>query len=166
MKTMAGDHMRHDWNGFFNFIVVVCLVLLPYSQAHANGGCRVSTTPIYFGSYDILSSVNNTSTGTIVLSCSPKADVTIGISFSSNSGSYNSRKMQHNGLSDTLEYNLYTNANRTHVWGDGHSGTSDAHFSNVKTDNIPPIIIYGSITAQQNVSTGIYSDQLVVTISY
>jgi spore coat protein U-like protein len=151
--------------GFLNFIAATCFIVLFSPCASVAGSCSVSTTPINFGSYDIFSSAANTSTGTISLSCSSKTDVTIDISDSSISGSYYPRKMRHNNLSDTLDYNLYTSANRTRVWGDGNHGTSDVHLSNVK-NNTPAIIIYGSIEPLQNVSTGVYNDQLVVTISY
>jgi spore coat protein U-like protein len=74
--------------------------------------------------------------------------------------------MQHSSRSDTLEYNLYTSANRTQIWGDSNHGTTHVHVTNVKSNNTQPIIIYGMIPPQQNISTGVYSDQLVVTITY
>ncbi len=156
--------MRPNKNVLYQLTAGVIMCFLWSSEVHAV--CRVSTTSINFGSYDVFSSIASTSTGTITLSCSPQADVTIGISNSSDSGTYFPRRMQHNSLSDTLEYNLYTSANRTQVWGDGNHGTSDTHFLNVRNNNNTPIIIYGLIPALQNISTGVYSDQLVVTITY
>jgi spore coat protein U-like protein len=142
--------------------VVVALTFSVYADA----GCTVNTTSIHFGSYDVFSPAATTSTGTITLSCTPKADITIDIGASSNSGSFSPRRMRHTSLGDTIDYNLYTSANRIQIWGDGTLGTAHPSFSDVKNKNTPPIIIYGIIAPQQNVSTGSYSDQLVVTITY
>ncbi len=141
-----------------------CLLLLWSSSGYA--GCRVSTTSINFGNYDVFSSAANTSTGSITLSCTPKAEVTVDIEASATSGSFYPRKLHHSGLADTLNYNLYTSATRVQVWGDGNHGTAHLHFSDVKNNNTPPIIVYGMIEPLQNVSTGSYSDQLVITITY
>jgi spore coat protein U-like protein len=73
--------------------------------------------------------------------------------------------MHHTVHSDTLNYNLYTTENRTHIWGDGAHGTQVIHLSNV-TNSTPPVRIFGMIDPIQNVSTGSYSDQLIVTIMY
>jgi spore coat protein U-like protein len=73
--------------------------------------------------------------------------------------------MQHTSLSDTLEYNIYTSATRTQVWGDGTHGTTTVNLKNVRK-NTPPVIVYGKIEPLQNVSTGNYSDQVVVTVMY
>jgi spore coat protein U-like protein len=156
--------MRHHQELLYQLTAGVIFFFLLCPAVHA--GCRVSATSINFGSYDVFSSTATTSTGSITLSCSPKADVRIDIRDSSNSGSYFPRRMQHSSRSDTLEYNLYTSANSTQVWGDGNHGTTHVHATNVKSNNTPPIIIYGMIPPLQNVSTGIYSDQLVVTITF
>jgi spore coat protein U-like protein len=142
---------------------IFCALLIS-SAAYA--GCKVSSTPINFGSYDVFSPSATTSTGTISLSCAPKANVEIAIGAGSSSGSFYPRTMQHAGLSDHLEYNLFTDPGRTQVWGDGTHGTSHVHLQNVKNNNTLPVIIYGMIVPQQNVATGSYSDQLMVTITY
>jgi spore coat protein U-like protein len=156
--------MRYHRELLYQLTAGVIFFFLLCSTVHA--GCRVSATSINFGNYDVFSSTATSSTGTISLSCNPKADVSIDISNGSESGSYFPRRMQHSSLSDTLEYNLYTSANRTQIWGDNNHGTAHVHVTNVKSNNTPPIIIYGLIPPLQNVSTGVYSDQLVVTITF
>jgi spore coat protein U-like protein len=134
------------------------------STVHA-GKCNVSTTSINFGSYDVFSSAANTSTGSITLSCSSETDVKIAIGASSQSGSFSPRSMHHAVLADTLDYNIYIGATRTQVWGDGTHGTTTVNLKKVK-NNTPPVIVYGKIEPLQNVSTGNYSDQVIVTIIY
>lgn len=136
------------------------------STATVQAGCRVSTTSINFGNYDVFSAVPTTGTGSITLSCTPKADVSIAIGASSNSGSFHPRMMKLAGFGDTLEYNLYTSPARIQVWGNGTNGTATTDLLNVRNTNTPPIIIYGKIVPLQNVSPGSYSEQLVVTITY
>jgi spore coat protein U-like protein len=128
--------------------------------------CSVSSTSINFGNYDFLSSAPNTGIGSITLSCAPSADVTIAIGASSNSGAFSPRQMKDNVFGDTLEYGLYTGTTMIQVWGDGTNGTATVNVSNVKKNNISPIIIYGRIDPQQNVSAGSYSELLTVTITY
>ena len=144
-------------------VIYFCMSFLSASYAYA--GCSVSTTSINFGTYDVFSSAASTGTGSITLSCTPKADISIAIVASSNSGSYNPRMMQHFSLTDTLNYNLYTSAAMIKVWGDGTQGTATVAAVNVK-NNATPIIIYGKIFPLQNVSAGSYSEQLVVTVTF
>lgn len=79
------------------------------------------------------------------------------------SGSYQ-RLLQ--GPRDRLEYNVYLDAQRQLVWGDGTGGT------HVVTDHAKPnnkevvIPVYGRIPAGQDVRAGRYTDSLVVTIDF
>ncbi len=139
------------------------LVLLLTSPSYA--GCTVSSTSVNFGNYDFLSPAADTGTGSITISCSPKANVKIAIGASSNSGTFFPRRMENSVFTDTLDYNLYTSAATIQVWGDGTDGTTTANFFNVGRNNTP-IIVYGKIAPLQNVSAGYYSEQLVVTITY
>lgn len=156
--------MKQNQICYYFVMLALYWVVLVTSDAYA--ACSVRTTSIIFGNYDVLSSVADTGTGTISLSCTPGADVTISIGASSNSGAFYPRRMVYAGLGDTLDYNLYTSAAMIQVWGDGTNGTVTAYYPNVKRSNTPLIRIYGKIDPQQNVPAGNYSEQLVVTITY
>ena len=65
------------------------------------------------------------------------------------------------GGSATLNYQLYSDAARTTVWGDDTYGNS---VSTSGTD--VDLSVYGRIPGQQNVPAGSYSDVLTITISY
>jgi len=126
--------------------------------------CTVSATSIIFVNYDVFSTFNNDSTGTITVSCTaPWPLLTIAIGQSSNSG-FLPRKMKKSGGSDMLNYNIFTDAAMSAVWGDGTSGTQVVvHQPNKKT---VPEIVYGRIPPGQDISAGFYSDVLMVTITF
>jgi spore coat protein U-like protein len=60
-----------------------------------------------------------------------------------------------------LDYNLYSDAARLIVWGDGVSA-SDVSASGTSVD----LPIYGRIPARQNVKAGVYVDTITITVSY
>jgi spore coat protein U-like protein len=62
----------------------------------------------------------------------------------------------------TLNYNLYTTASRTTVWGDGTGGTSTLNglaFGATHT-------VYATVPARQNVRVGQYTDNIIVTLTF
>lgn len=70
--------------------------------------------------------------------------------------------------SNTLGYNLYTDATRSTIWGDGNAGTftiADAYVLTAITitRNYP---VYGRIFPGQNVRVGSYADSITVTVNY
>jgi spore coat protein U-like protein len=83
------------------------------------------------------------------------------------SGSYANRTMKKS--SDALRYQMFVNAGRTQIWGDGISGTSVAAKSfmlisiGTQTDYWP---IYSRLYGGQNVPPGHYSDSITISIIY
>jgi spore coat protein U-like protein len=65
----------------------------------------------------------------------------------------------------TLDYNLYLDASRSSVWGDGTGGTTTYQATALIETNTT-VTIFGRIFGAQNAAVGTYSDSLVVTISY
>ncbi len=65
-----------------------------------------------------------------------------------------------------LTYNLYRNAGRTNIWGDGTGGTSVYTRANPPNDSNVNLTIYGRIPAQQDVSAGNYSDTVSAVINF
>jgi len=128
--------------------------------------CTVTTTPVSFGNYDTFLATPLDTTGTITVACDnppgPPPDVTISISTSSSSGVFIPRQMKHTTRPDLLNYNLYTQQNRTTVWGDGTGGTSSVIIKGTKRKKVT---IYATIPQQQNVPAGPYTDSLTITIT-
>jgi spore coat protein U-like protein len=66
---------------------------------------------------------------------------------------------------ELLNYNLFTNAARTTIWGDGTAGTSRVS-RNLRRNQPVNLTVYGRIPAGQDVRIGSYSETLTVTITY
>ncbi len=120
--------------------------------------CAVTPQSVPFGSYDTRGSAPVDGVGTIRVACD--ADTSFTVSVGRGSGSYEAREMR-NGT-DVLDYNLYTDAGRTIVWGDQTMGGSTVSGSGTSVD----LAIYGRIPARQNVKAGVYSDAVTMTVNF
>jgi spore coat protein U-like protein len=144
---------------------LVALVALPRPVA-AIGSCSFnSVSGVNFGAYDVFNNSHTDSTGSITYSClNLLSTITIDLS-QGNASSYATRQMRQ-GASFTLDYNLFLDANRTTIWGDGTGGSS--RYGPI----MPPLLtqvtvtVYGRIPARQNVRVGPYTDTITATINF
>jgi len=142
--------------------VMVAVLVLAVGAADARASCSVSATSTDFGTYDVFSAVPNDSTGMITLTCTKK-EKNIRITLDrGRQGSFD--RAFHSGT-DELHYNLYLNATRSAIWGDGTAGTVDYHGEAGKNDVIR-IPVYGRIPAGQDARVGAYRDDVIVTVLY
>jgi len=153
--------MTRRWRAAARLLCGV-LVLLWSGRAEA-AHCTISTTSVSFGSYDVFASTPTDTTGTVSFTCNGNADVTITLS-KGGSSTFNPRTL--NGGSDTLNYNLYKDAARTTVWGDGTGSTSTYTQVSVPSNAAQNLTIYGRIPAAQDVRAGTYTDSVTVTIDF
>jgi spore coat protein U-like protein len=144
------------------FATVLFLVFAGRVQAECN---FQTVTGVTFGSYDALSGFNLDSAGSISVTCDKISFVTTTIGPSHNSGGFNPRQMRNTASSDLMNYNLYTDAARTVIWGDGTQGTS-APTVIVRKKRAWTRTVYGRIPSRQNVGIGQYSEALVMTINF
>jgi spore coat protein U-like protein len=134
-----------------------------------------------FGTYDPMSSAHLDMQGQVSYRCYPSKNgdstersnthgnngngpLTVQISLSQGAAGTFQRHM--NGERDSLRYNLYTDAQRTVIWGDGTGGTtvySQKAQPNNKVETIP---VFGRVFGAQDVSASEYLDNLVVTLNY
>ena len=142
---------------------LLCLIL--GDSAHA--ACRVATTGLDFGEYDVFAPMPRDSAGTVTVACdrNPPTDIVISIGPSPASGGFNPRRMRHTVLPDRLEYNLFISPSMGTAWGDGSAGTSTVRLRKVNRNRPATATIYGRIPPGQNVSVGAYSDSVTVTIT-
>jgi spore coat protein U-like protein len=121
-----------------------------------------SITGVSFGIYDVFSAIpNNNGVGSITVNCRGGTSSFVMSLSSGLSNSYISRIMM-NGA-NSLNYNLYTNAGRTLVWGDGSGGSLTlTGLGNGKTT----LNVFGQIPPGQNAKVGIYTDNIVVTVNF
>jgi spore coat protein U-like protein len=136
----------------------------PMPAAAQAGSCTISVTSVAFGSYNVFTSTAIDSAGTVTYRCnSTAANISIALSKGSSS-SFSPRTLRKGG--ETLNYNLYRNAARTNIWGDGTGGTSVYTRANPPNNSNVNLTIYGRIPALQDVSAGNYSDTVSAVINF
>ena len=124
-------------------------------QASVVDACRITTpaTNFDFGSYDPTDPADDTN-GTSSISYKCTRNTTYWY--------YISRTNTMSSGSNSLTYQLYTDAGWTIPWDTAKTGLGTVSPNNGNQT----LDIYGKITAQQNVPAGNYSENVIVTIEY
>ena len=145
--------------------IAAAIWLLSATSAWAQSpSCTISVTSVAFGNYNVFTTAADDSTGTITYRCNSTA-ANISIALSDGSSSTFSPRTLRKG-SEVLQYNLYRNAARTTIWGDGTGGTSVYSLANPPNNSNVNLTIYGRIPAQQDVSAGSYTDTVSAVINF
>lgn len=143
------------------WLAAIGLLLVSWN-AHAVN-CNVTVTPLDFGVYDPGAAAPLDVTGSLDVRCNGNAGSFILTLSQGTGGSFFPRQLT-SGTS-IMQYNLYIDAARALVWGDGIGGT-DVN-SGSKPSAGPPVTfsfpIYGRIFPFQSVASGLYTDSLLVT---
>lgn len=130
--------------------------------------CTVSANPLSFGSYQPGLGGLTAST-TLAVSCPTGARFTVALDAGTGGGTVTQRQMTFGAY--RLQYNLFTTAARTTVWGDGtlSSATVSGVGRGLATGEAIVETVYGQlpdISANQQLSPGVYTDTVRVTVSY
>lgn len=134
------------------------------SAARASAACSFAATGVSFGMYDVFSPAPSDSTGTITYQCDPPdKNITISIDGGAN-GTIVDRHLRN--ATELLSYNLYLDAARSTVWGDGTSGTATYFIKSPSPNRDTILTIHGRIAAGQDVGVGTYVDTAVVVINF
>lgn len=143
-------------------LVVIAAVLAAASQAQAQ--CRVQIdAAVSFGPYDVFNTSPVDTTGRISWHCPGNAPRSVQITITKgNNHDGISRRLAQGGL--FLRYDLYLDANRTLVWGDGTYGNSYTAVSS--GGGWIPLIVYARIPAEQDVGVGAYADSVTVVLNF
>ncbi len=149
------------------------LLLLGFLPVQAGAAsCTITSPTLNFGSYDPLLATNDDSTAAVRVSCTrtilPSEVVNYTLTSSIGNGpSYATRRMV-SGV-EILNYNVYRNAARTQIWGNGTGGsftiTGSFNLNNATPRNRNHTL-YGRIPPLQNSAAGTYNDTLVVTLTF
>jgi spore coat protein U-like protein len=134
------------------------LVLLMTARAEA--ACTITTTSVAFGTYDVFTATNDDANGTVQISCTPRENIQVTLSRGS-SATFNPRTLRSG--TNILNYNLFRNAARTQIWGDGTGGTSVFNGNNIRNRTLT---IYGRVPALQDAAVGSYTDTIVATVIF
>lgn len=149
------------------------------SANQSSTACTLDGTSIVaFGNYDPMGNGHLDAQGQVSYRCyntnaggsdsqgrsTSNGPLTVQISLSQGTAGTFQRHM--NGERDSLRYNLYTDAQRTIIWGDGTGGTtifSQKAQPNNKVETIP---VFGRVFGAQDVGASQYLDNLVVTLDF
>lgn len=143
-----------------NIKIILGLLSVLIASASQAAVCSLNVIGINFGGYDVFSTTPLDGTGTIDVSCN--ARTAFDLTFSTGlSASYTVRKMAY-GV-HRLNYNLYRNAAMNRVLGDGSGNTVFWSVNNARNRSFT---VYGRIPPQQNVYTGSYTDNVIVTLTF
>lgn len=135
--------------------------------ATVTSACTVSGTTLNFGaSIDPLATATPLdATSTLSVVCTNTTPYTVALNAGSNAGgasNFGARTMKSG--SHTLGYQLYLDAGRSSVWGDGTASSSTS--ASTGTGSTQTMTIYGRLPSLANVIPGSYTDTVTVTVSY
>ena len=135
-------------------------------SASVAANCLISTTNLAFGAYTGVAQLNGTST--VGVRCTNTTAYSVKLN--TGGGTYATRLMS-DGASHSLQYNLYTDAANTVVWGDGtgSTGVNAGTGSGMSNAGIQNFTVYGTVpdnTANQSAPVGSYSDTITVSVDY
>jgi spore coat protein U-like protein len=165
MGGRASERGRWLWAG-------LALVGAPTAAQTVN--CTISATPMAFGTYDPSSTTAlGPVTSTIAAQCTvpPGNPITNGFTMSvslstGSSGTYTPRRMTSTPPGGTVNYNLYTTATATTIWGDGTAGTATVALTIPKItpgqSGAASALAYGFVPPLQVAPPGDYADAISV----
>jgi spore coat protein U-like protein len=138
---------------------------LPVSVQVASN-CTISATAVAFPSYDPVAthatSPDDSTAGAVSIACTKGTTASIGLGLGANA-SGSTRRMK-DGSTYTINYELYSDAGRTTVWGNA-SGSwltpAAAPDKNART-----FTVYGRIPGGQDVPASTYTDTVVATVNF
>jgi len=128
--------------------------------------CLVDATDLTFASYDGTALVDASST--VRAKCTKGTDFAFSLNSGTTSGATIAQRLLDGPGTDTLQYNLYTDASRSTLWGDGTTGVTVGDFGTGMANWISKTV-YGRIpdnATNQGAAPGAYSDLITVTVTY
>jgi spore coat protein U-like protein len=139
--------------------------------AIVNKLCRVNANALNFGAYAPGAGARQAQSP-VRVACTKGTAYSIALDAGSTAGGTFTQRLLLNqtaGDTDTLQYNLYTAAARTTVWGDGSAGTQTVGGTGTGLSRIQRSNVFGQLVdsaSNQNVSAGTYRDRITVTVMF
>lgn len=124
--------------------------------------CTVTTTQVSFGIYNVFSTTDLASTGTVTYRCSGWV-YQPSVYLSKGSATSNNPRQMVSGA-NRLNYNVYLDAAHTNIWGDPNpfSYRYNGWLHNADVT----LTVYGLIPRLQDVSSGTYTDSIIATLNF
>lgn len=125
----------------------------------------VGVSAVAFPGYDVFRVPPTDAQGSVTYFCKGVGQNTLTIDLSTGgAGQFNPRQMRSAG--EVLSYNLFLDAGRGTIWGDGGAGTG--RYGPFRPPNNSPVVvpIFGRIPPGQNAAPGEYSDSVLLTLVF
>ena len=146
-------------------LACVALAALAIPPARAAISCSVTATGVFFGIYTPLQTSALNANGTIAISCTGVLYDVATVSLSTGlSGTYTNRTLKSGAAA--LDYNLYTSANGSQIWGNGNGGTGTGQAVLWFFAPTANLTVYGAVNAGQDPAPGTYMDTITVSVAY
>jgi len=131
--------------------------------------CLVSSADLAFGNYTPNTGAL-TGNSAITVRCTKTTPYTVSLNAGTTTGGTLAQRLLGSGA-NTLQYNLFTTAALTTVFGDGTGGTGTigGTGNGVAVASAQTVTVYGSLPdngTNQNAAPGAYTDQITVTVTY
>lgn len=132
--------------------------------ANVLGACTIDPATLAFGNYDPTAGAPLDVSATIDLHCTQGSSYWIGLG---NGLNFSGGRRMSGGTGEFLSYELYRDAAHTAAWDNTDGGLPNSTASTVAAGfSDYTATVYGRIPAGQNVSTGGYTDTVVMTINF
>ena len=157
-----------------HFRLAAVLLSALVAQPLFASNCSWTTAPanIDLGTYSVFNPVALSAKSDFIIKCTPNTTGTITLNRGANSLSYTPRtlKLVGGSATDLVNYNLFTDAATSLIWGDGTGGsTTYAQFNSTPGDKSFADSIYGAmpvLMATADPLPGTYKDTVTATLSW
>ncbi|MFO1467265.1 MAG: spore coat protein U domain-containing protein [Steroidobacteraceae bacterium] len=156
-------------------MAVLCIGTVPAATSVATfgvrtnlqGNCRATVNALAFPAYTPGAGARTANT-TIGVRCTRNTAFTVSLDAGTTAGASFAQRLMALGAG-RLQYNLYTTAARTTVFGDGSASTAVRTGTGAGLATVRNVRVFGSLpdsAANQAAAPGAYSDTITVTVSY
>ena len=135
-------------------------------QANVNAQCSITAVNLTFPAVDPLSSQTDGAT-TVSVKCTKNSPYTVGLNAGTTTGATIAQRLMANGA-DTIQYNLYTDAGRTTVWGNSAVAPTWVSGTGAGMGTAQVLNVYGRVAGgQANLAVGLFTEPTItVTVTY
>jgi spore coat protein U-like protein len=168
-----GFFMGHAFDAKLRILMGLAIGASVASPACAATLCVAVASVLSFSTYDTIAAAANDSTATVQVTCTPGAANPLTTSYTitvAGTGSGNDSVRSISSAGFRLYYQLYKDASRSTVWGNGSSSGAGVASSVTSTAVLVPAsrthTAYARMPPLQGVAPGSYLGTLLVTVDY
>jgi len=135
-------------------------------QATVSALCSVTAANLTFPAVDPLSTQTDGAT-TVTVKCTKNSPYTVGLNAGTTTGATIAQRLMANGA-DLMNYNLYTDAARSTVWGNSAVAPTWVSGTGAGMQTAQVLNVYGRVASgQTNLAVGTYTETAItVTVTY